>query len=370
MRAHKLLRALSVSLAGISLGFGCVGEPPPPSSGGSSTSTSSTSSSTSSGGSSSTSSSGGSSSSSGGVDPIDDACNAYRDAYKVFGQKCGDGTDGLLGTDEFAAYCKALLRAPGLPQDFAPAIARCAAKIGTANCDFSVSETPECAAAQNVGNGTLNVNTPCGSDAQCSMGSCRGADINLNSVTCGKCTATAALNQSCANADCGKGLACVSSICNAIAEVDVNGACGTATTQCKPGLACVSRVCKATKTLNENCTQEDRCKGALVCASGTCAVRAKVNESCDTERSCAQGLRCVQRTCRDLRVGVAQGCGGPAAVLCKPGLDCNSTTSTCVRIPKAGEMCLPDAGPSRQRCDLWLTCKADQCEVLDLGVCR
>jgi hypothetical protein len=169
----------------------------------------------------------------------------------------------------------------------------------------------DCSATCQTSNvGTLPAGSPCniGWDLQCQSGSCaevRLADGGYSS--CGVCAASIPVGQPCVTTDtkvCVQGSYCAA---------PSSGTCvtyGDAGAPCSPNLLC---------------------QPGLVCSSaGLCEPEAPLGHGCSSDVDCAQGLPCVGGTCSPRADAGAHCTVSGYSTPCAYGLECDTTTSTCV----------------------------------------
>lgn len=213
----------------------------------------------------------------------------------------------------------------------------CIVRTESAPCDEEIESLPECDFK-----GTLPDGAPCTSGIVCASGSClKGA------AGCGVCAMRVGVNESCVNA------------------------------ACAPGLACVAEQCMATSTVNGPCSTEHRCAGNLACLDGTCVIPRGLDEPCSeafpkntTEPPCdaTRGL-----VCGVLTPGESLRC---VALLASVGGSCSQTPfcevgvcvhGTCVPLLSNGQTCVPGAEVG---CAPPLECRDGVCAGVDPTRCH
>lgn len=260
----------------------------------------------------------------GGVPNVPDtACADFASAFCDLFQQCqpdfvklGYG-DVATCKSRAALSCKQQGELPGSTWTSAN-LGTCTSAVKGATCAALEGEENSAAAmaCSFIDKGTLDAGTPCAEGNQCKSGFCdRGSD-----PTCGKCSDPIAEGQSCGSGTSGF---------------------------CASGTSCVNDVCTKDVAKGSPCMEFDVCAGATACIDGTCADRKAEGATCD-----------------------------PVAFYeCADGLDCDETTSKCVKSPpnqiaNAGETCGFDQTTNQFTICVGGTSCEDQDETTGLGKCK
>lgn len=195
----------------------------------------------------------------------------------------------------------------------------CVNAMATADCDLG----PDPGVCTHFF-GIQGAGAPCLLDGECASGLyCSATAFG----TCGVCTARAALQASCATAQCAAGAACL----------DVGGM-----------KLCIDHA----RTAGASCgtVATGLCRGQLQCviasggASATCTRPASLGQACTTTNqitpacSLIHGNSCVANQCVAASFVAAGGsCAAPS--YCDVTSVCNTTTSVCEALPSAGQPC-------------------------------
>lgn len=269
------------------------------------------------------SSSSSSSSSTGGGNDLDAACADFASAFcDLFDQcqpdfvKIGYG-DVATCKSRAALACKQESELPG--SNWTPAnLGTCTTAVKGVACAALEGEENSAAAmaCSFIDHGTLDAGTPCAESSQCKSGLCeKDAD-----PTCGVCADPIAEGQSCGSGTsgyCASGTSCVNDVC--VKDVPKGGACG----------------------------EFDNCAGGTRCIDGTCADPLAEGATCD-----------------------------PTAFYeCADGLECDETTTKCVKTPpnkiaNAGEACGFDQTTNEFTLCIGGTSCKDQDATTGLGKCK
>jgi hypothetical protein len=149
---------------------------------------------------------------------------------------------------------------------------------------------------------------------------------------CGRCRATAALDQPCKTSAveygpiCASGLYCDYGNWHCVAAKTDGAACND-DSHCLSGW-CSEQRCKAPLPRNAACSFGDRCAHQLFCRDGICSDRPAENESCLTE--CLPGSVCVDGICKRVAVCPQAAAGESCALIgCADGAYCEARSWTC-----------------------------------------
>ena len=208
--------------------------------------------------------------------------------------------------------------------------AKCIDELNTLGCDFNLIATgaPDCVTSFV---GKLQVGDACATNDECAAtASCFGLDVE--SGTCGACTARAASGADCSAADCVDGFECDGGVCTASAAAlhegdacpqgtcfDDSLVCDDTTQQCtalvvvQVGDACdggahycvdqatknfcdpTSHQCTARAGLNGDCSTIPLCDATVAtcdATSGTCVAVKAAGGACGTDDVCTAGFQC------------------------------------------------------------------------------
>jgi hypothetical protein len=270
------------------------------------------------------------------------------------------GSDGSVANacdDLFNAWVACSLVLPAAAAHDAPRYRQlCENQVALPGSTTTVAEIEACAQAYKAdcsttchlpNAGTLPAGAPCniGWDLQCQSGSC--AEVRLPDggySGCGVCAATIPVGQPCGpSASSGLSVCAQGSYCaGTCTSLGALGAHCTSPSLCQPGLTCSSaQQCATPVMLGGACQADIDCAEAFPCVAGTCFPRGDAGAHCTEsgwDTPCDYGLECDTSTST---------CVAPTV---QPGDACGANGQLCIYGSCAKEGVCPTIVPDGQPC--------------------